>query len=258
VAVFEVGAPRPKEGRHAVMTRGEISICASPSVEIVARSAPNDLSELAAQARGRPAVFIMSGMGGLTGSYVSPLLAYMARRSCPLVVAVVCTPFSVEGQGRAQHSQEGLRRLRNHADITLAFENDILAREVPNLPLSRAFLLMDELMNAIPNDACQAPLRKWGDEARSIAASCRAHAAALGLGAGSEATERAVRDALRSPWIEGGARSYKRGLMVVSGPPGADKIAMGAAADEAPGLELTTLLRPGPQGECRASILLGR
>jgi cell division protein FtsZ len=208
--------------------------------------------------KGRPVVFILAGMGGMTGSYVSPLVSYMVRKSSKFVVAITCSPFSVEGQGRRQHCFEGLKRLRQQADMTIVFDNDILAKEVPNLPLRRAFSLMDEFMNALPNDAVLVHTAKWVEEAKAIASSSRECAAALGLGAGSEAAERAVRDALRSPWLQGGAGSYKKGLMVISGPPGTEKIALDTAALEAPELKLTALRRSGDYGESRASILMGK
>jgi hypothetical protein len=117
---------------------------------------------------------------------------------------------------------------------------------------------MDEFMNALPNDTCMVDTAKWVEEAKAIAASSKTCAAALGLGAGSEAPERAVRDALRSPWLQGGANTYRRGLMVISGPPEVEKIALDTAALEAPELKLTALRRQGVYGECRASILLGK
>jgi hypothetical protein len=46
--------------------------------------------------------------------------------------------------------------------------------------------------------------------------------------------------------------------MVISGPPGTEKIALDTAAVEAPNLKLTAMLRPGTYGECRASILMGK
>jgi len=256
--VFEADASRTNVGKHASLTKSEVSICSSPSVEIVARSAPRSVADLAAEMKGRPAVFILAGLGGMTGSYVSPIVSHLVRKSSRFVVAIVCSPFSVEGQGRRQHCMEGLKRLRQQADLTIVFDNDVLAREVPNLPLRRAFSLMDEFMNALPNDAGMVAADKWVEEAKKISSSSTTCAAALGLGAGSEASERAVRDALRSPWLQGGANSYRRGLMVISGPSEAKQIALDTAATEAPDLKLTALLRPGDYGECRASILLGK
>lgn len=75
-----------------------------------------NFDKLKAACAGAEVVMIVAGLGGGTGSGVSPVLARAARESGALVLAFVTLPFHCEGNQRQRQAQQGLDHLRNVAD----------------------------------------------------------------------------------------------------------------------------------------------
>src|SRR3954469_2258929 len=74
-------------------------------------------------------VFLVTGMGGGTGSGASPVVAEIAAETGALVIAFVTMPFSFEGGRRLKQAEEGLRALRQVCDAVIPLPNDILLQE---------------------------------------------------------------------------------------------------------------------------------
>ncbi|MBL9208864.1 MAG: cell division protein FtsZ [Opitutaceae bacterium] len=74
-------------------------------------------------------VFLVTGMGGGTGSGASPVVAEIAAEAGALVIAFVTLPFSFEGGRRLKQAEEGLRALRAVCDAVIPLPNDILLQE---------------------------------------------------------------------------------------------------------------------------------
>jgi cell division protein FtsZ len=74
-------------------------------------------------------VFLVTGMGGGTGSGASPVVAEIAAESGALVIAFVTMPFSFEGGRRLKQAEEGLRALRQVCDAVIPLPNDVLLQE---------------------------------------------------------------------------------------------------------------------------------
>ncbi len=74
-------------------------------------------------------VFLVTGMGGGTGSGASPIVAEIAAEAGALVVAFVTMPFSFEGGRRLKQAEEGLRALRQVCDAVIPLPNDVLLQE---------------------------------------------------------------------------------------------------------------------------------
>jgi cell division GTPase FtsZ len=153
-----------------------------------------------AEAIGRPdVIFMFSGLGGETGSCISPLIAEMAHYGTT-TFASVCLPFSVEGSGRRSLAKDGLSRLRSAAHMVAVYANDPLIKLAPNLPLGKAFGLMDQIMLSLPVEMCQCltaeaiPQLKQGLGGKELRAG-------IGYGMGFEKERLAVEDAVSSPWF---------------------------------------------------------
>lgn len=85
-------------------------------------------------------LFITAGMGGGTGSGVSPVLADLAAQKGTTVIAFVTMPFTIERAGRAKVAKEGLERLREVANAVIPLPNDLLIQESdPGASLLDAF-----------------------------------------------------------------------------------------------------------------------
>src|SRR3954463_3667148 len=74
-------------------------------------------------------IFLVTGMGGGTGSGASPVVAEIAAESGALVIAFVTMPFSFEGGRRMKQAEEGLRALRQVCDAVIPLPNDVLLQE---------------------------------------------------------------------------------------------------------------------------------
>ena len=69
-------------------------------------------------------LFMVAGMGGKTGTLVSPLIAEMAGQSGALVISIAVMPFETEGRGEA--AAEGLQRLKEASHTVLVADNNNL------------------------------------------------------------------------------------------------------------------------------------
>ena len=95
-------------------------------------------------------VFITCGLGGGTGSGSAPVVAEIAKKLGALVIGVVTTPFTVEGEKRIENATNSLEKLEGIVDTLIVIPNDKLLEIVPNLPLQTAFKVADEILtNAV-------------------------------------------------------------------------------------------------------------
>lgn len=68
-------------------------------------------------------VFILAGLGGGSGTGISPVLARVAKASGALVLGFVTTPFGCEGNQRQGLAEQGLDELRQAADGVICLPN---------------------------------------------------------------------------------------------------------------------------------------
>ncbi|MHC1680219.1 MAG: hypothetical protein AB9860_03090 [Methanomassiliicoccales archaeon] len=167
------------------------------------------------EAVGKPDVlFLFSGLGGETGSYIAPLITEVAHYST-MTFTSVCLPFSVEGSNRRAMAKEGLARLKVASHMVAVYANDPLIKLAPNLPLGKAFAVMDQIMLSLPSDLCQCltfesiPVLKENLGRRELRAG-------IGYGMGLEKERLAVEDALTSPWFPSAEFQPDTALMLVS------------------------------------------
>ncbi|MHA1238256.1 MAG: cell division protein FtsZ [Candidatus Odinarchaeia archaeon] len=90
-------------------------------------------------------VFITAGLGGGTGTGSAPVIAEIAKECGAIVVGVVTMPFKVE-RVRINRAREGLKKLQKHANTVVVLDNNRLLDLVPNLPLDKAFFVIDEVL----------------------------------------------------------------------------------------------------------------
>jgi|DEB19_MinimDraft_3_1074340.scaffolds.fasta_scaffold05463_2 cell division protein FtsZ len=92
-------------------------------------AADSDRAKIAAVVKDCDLVFLVTGMGGGTGSGASPVVAEVAAEAGALVIAFVTMPFSFEGGRRLKQAEEGLRALRAVCDAVIPLPNDVLMQE---------------------------------------------------------------------------------------------------------------------------------
>lgn len=99
---------------------------------------------LQALVAGADMVVLVAGLGGGTGSAVTPILARIAHEAGALTFAAVVTPFRYEGLRRLRKADTAIRHLRREADLVMAFSNeDWSRRHGGDTPMIDVFTSLD-------------------------------------------------------------------------------------------------------------------
>jgi len=103
--------------------------------------------KLSAWFAGADVVFVVTGLGGKTGSGLSPAVARLAKNAGALVLGFAGTPFEFEGGRRMTQAQRGLEQLRAVADGVVCLPNRKITRLIDeNTGVLDAFRLAGELL----------------------------------------------------------------------------------------------------------------
>ena len=94
--------------------------------ELGRQAAEESRPEIEKAVEGADMVFVAVGMGGGTGTGAAPVVCQIAKESGALTVAVVSRPFSFEAAARRKNADEGIERLKDHADTVIVIPNDRL------------------------------------------------------------------------------------------------------------------------------------
>jgi len=146
--------------------------------------------------------FLMAGLGGTTGSLGSKVFSLVSRaKNVPSISLVTC-PFSAESIRRREVAEKFLAALMKSSEMCLVFDNDKLSSLAPNLQLSRAFGVLNGIMNRPVRDICMTLGRTdLPAFAQAIGGSKYARFG-LGLARGDERLDRVVAEAFSSPWFD--------------------------------------------------------
>ena len=100
--------------------------------------------EILAALDGKKTVFIMAGLGGGTGSGVTPYVAQLAKRQGAFVIGLVTLPFRFEGARRMLAALNSIEEMKAVADAVVIASNDELFKlSPPNSKISERFKLLD-------------------------------------------------------------------------------------------------------------------
>jgi cell division protein FtsZ len=166
-------------------------------------------------------VFIAAGAGGGTGGGSAPVIAQIAREQGALVVAFVTYPFSLE-RSRKKSADWTIDQLSKNADTTVIIENDRLLSYAPNLPMEKAFDLIDSIAaNAVRGiaDTITMPSLINLDYAdvRAIMGNAGAAMINIGYGTGSDKVDKAIKSTIAHPLLDVELEGAKSALVHVCG-----------------------------------------
>lgn len=126
------------------LTRG---LGAGGNPEIGRKSAEESAEDLYTALKGADMVFITAGLGGGTGTGAAPIVAQVARDIGALTIGVVTRPFSFEGGKRMSSAEEGMAKLKEHADTLIVIPNDRLLQIVDKRStLQDSFKMADDVL----------------------------------------------------------------------------------------------------------------
>ena len=168
-------------------------------------------------------VFVTAGMGGGTGTGAAPVISKIAKEQGAIVVGMVSTPFNVE-RARTVKAEEGLETLRNEADSIIVLDNNRLLDYVPNLPIGKAFSVMDQIIaetvKGISETITQPSLINL-DYADMTSVMNQGGVAVMLVGETSDKnkSEEVVKDAMNHPLLDVDYRGASGGLVHITGGP---------------------------------------
>ncbi|MBR9689569.1 MAG: cell division protein FtsZ [Candidatus Altiarchaeota archaeon] len=167
-------------------------------------------------------VFITCGLGGGTGSGAAPIVAEVSKKSGALTIAVVTVPFDNEGLLRWENARYGLERLKNHVDAVIVIPNQRLLDIVPDLPITTAFRVADEILaNAVKGITRMVTSQGLVnvDFADLKAVMMSAGGALIGVGESDseKRAEEAVEKAINNPLLDLDIKGSKGALIYIEG-----------------------------------------
>jgi cell division protein FtsZ len=126
------------------VTRG---LGAGGNPETGRKAAEESAEELYEVLKGSDMVFVTSGLGGGTGTGAAPIVAQIAKEVGALTIGVVTRPFTFEGARRSQSAENGITKLKEHADTLIVIPNDRLLQIVDKrASLQDAFRTADDVL----------------------------------------------------------------------------------------------------------------
>ena len=191
----------------------------------VGRSAgENDTDQLAVLMRGLDVVFLVTTLGGGTGSGVSPILAATAHKNGAVVISFATLPFQFEGPERREAARLSLRELRLHSDVVLVLPNDRLLESPVEkwMPMEATFAASDATIGVMVRSMWKLLSRPGllnlniADIRRMVEKSSGTCSFGYGAGHGESKATQAVRDLMQSPLLEQGIQLAKSSSLLVN------------------------------------------
>jgi cell division protein FtsZ len=210
------GAPtKIQMGRE--LTKG-LGAGARPSVG--AEAAQESHREIEAALDGCDMVFVTAGMGGGTGTGAAPVVAAIAKKLGILTVAVVTKPFDCEGKKRLKMAEEGIEALREVVDTLIVIPNErLLDIAEDNTTLVEAFEIADDVLYNATRGISEL-ITVHGlinlDFADIQTTMVDGGTAIMGsaISTGESRAERAAREAISSPLLDGVSIKGARNVLV--------------------------------------------
>ena len=98
--------------------------------------------------------FIIAGMGGGTGTGVSPVIASIAKQMGIFTIGIVTTPYHFEGKRKLKNALEGVQKMSKNVDklIIINYESIKEVLDNPNLTVREAYMTAYDLIFDKVND----------------------------------------------------------------------------------------------------------
>ncbi|MEY2664600.1 MAG: hypothetical protein RIT04_408 [Candidatus Parcubacteria bacterium] len=191
--------------------------------EMGKRAAEETKEDIQETVKGSDMVFVACGLGGGTGSGVSPIVARTAKELGALTVAVVTKPFFFEGQQRSKIAEGALDELRKEVDAIIVIPNDRLLSIIDKTTtVKNAFAMCDEILrNSVEgiSDLITTPGIINIDFADIRAVMENAGSALMGIGhaSGENRAIEAAKMAINSPLLDVSINGAKGVLFSIAG-----------------------------------------
>ena len=159
-----------KDGLHAASAGKKIYICkevlhgegAYGEAEIGRKCADIHIDEIRDALSGYDMVFVVSGLGGGTGTGATPIVVEAAQSQNIMTFAIAIKPFFFEGD-RVAIAREGYNKIRAVCPMSTAIDNDMIVSRMADMTMNDAFVEVNKtIMRHI--EACVAEYGRDSDD----------------------------------------------------------------------------------------------
>lgn len=168
-------------------------------------------------------LYVVSGLGGEMGSWTSPVCAQIGKKINAFTIILSATPFKNENEARIKYSEDAKRKIKKYADVFAVFSNDKLMEINPNLPMTKAFDVMNSIIRMPLEDFNMVMTKEDIHHLKKFCSDVDEFRIGAGYGKGRERGIRAAKEAYRSPWLDTPS-SYRTILAVVTSGKGRGEI----------------------------------
>ena len=176
--------------------------------------------EIANAGTGLDLVFVLAGMGGVTGSSISPIVAKTLSDLSILTVGCAITPFEFEGYRCKHLAARGTQALCKNVTTILHISNEILAQTqgenaLAATVLDQIDLSFEQFYKNIANPAAETGLIGVDfEDVRVVLNNGRRSAFGFGSAMGMDGAEFAINKAIASPLLGQDQLSAATGILV--------------------------------------------
>lgn len=157
--------------------------------------------KLVRRMNGNDIVYIVAGMGGETGSWTACTCSQIGSMLGAFTIALVALPFNTESHERHELAVEAVEKVSRHADITGVFHNSRLLKTNPNIPMTKAFDVMNSIIQLPMRDFNTVITEKDIPHLKRFCRGVSEFRIGAGYGGGRERGLQAAKEAFRSPWL---------------------------------------------------------
>ena len=200
-------------------------------------AALEDTDKIIEVLEGADMVFVVTGMGGGTGTGAAPIIASLATELNILTVGVVTKPFQFEGRRRMQQADLGLRELRECVDTVITIPNErLLHTAEKGALLSDMFRIADDVLRQAVqgiSDLLTVPglINLDFADVKVIISGMGMALMGAGHGFGENRAIEATQQAISSPLLEEASIQGAKGVMInITGGPDLTLYEVNAAA----------------------------
>jgi len=203
VKICEVGtSSRPSKLSFLPISKEDMKEAYNSEIDLSERPQTETETRLRNKIKDFEVVYLIAGLGGRTGSWTVPVCAQLGKKYSSFTMGLLAKPFECESPNRKKLSEESQAEANKFLDTSTIFPNSKLLEINPNLPISKAFSVMNKIIklpivdfNAVITKSDISHLKEFCkkvDEFKIGAA----------YGKGRKKGVKATKEALRSPWLE--------------------------------------------------------
>ena len=106
-----------------------------------------EISKIDAVTSQYPIVVVCAGLGGKTGTKITPAVIQSAKKHGAMVITVMFKPFLFEGKDRANTAEIGEKQIKAISDYSIVIANELIKfHSTTQITLLNAFLFPDEVV----------------------------------------------------------------------------------------------------------------